>query len=64
MHLYEATTVATLLGADDNSNLADLFEPGKVVGSYNSVEEYVELRSYYLNHENEQKIITRTRKKP
>lgn len=57
MRLYEATGVGTLLITDAKKNLSDLFEPGKEVVAYRSVEECVELTKHYLAHPQEREKI-------
>lgn len=57
MRLYEATGVGTLLLTDWKVNLPELFEPGKEVVAYRSIEECVELVNYYLGHEDEREAI-------
>lgn len=57
MRLYEVTGVGTLLLTDYKDNLHTLFELGKEVVAYSSVEECVELITYYLTHEDERKSI-------
>ena len=57
MRLFEATGVGSFLLTDQKSNLADLFEPGKEVAAYRSVEECIELAEYYLSHEDERRAI-------
>ena len=57
MRLYEATGVGTLLVTDAKKNLPDLFEPGKEVVTYRSVEECVELIRHYLAHPQEREKI-------
>jgi spore maturation protein CgeB len=59
MRLYEATGVGTMLLTDWKTNLPDLFEPGKEVVAYRSIEECVERVNYYLAHESEREEIAR-----
>ena len=59
MRLYEATGVGSLLLTDFKSNLHLLFEPGKEVVTYRSLEECVELSQYYLEHDEERTAIAR-----
>jgi hypothetical protein len=57
MRLFEATGVATCLVTDHKDNLETLFQPGKEVLAYRSVEECVEMIAHYLAHEEERKAI-------
>jgi hypothetical protein len=57
MRLYEATGVGSLLLTDEGSNLADLFEPGREVVTYASVDDLVEKARHYLAHEDERRTI-------
>jgi hypothetical protein len=57
MTLYEATGVGTLLVIDQRKDLDTLFEPGREVVAYSSVEECAELIRYYLDHEDERIAI-------
>jgi spore maturation protein CgeB len=57
IRLYEATGMGTLLLTDWKVNLPDLFEVGREVVAYDSVEECAELVSYYLKHEEERATI-------
>lgn len=59
MRLFEATGVGTCLITDWKDNLGELFEPGKEVLAYRSVEECVELIRHYLAHEEEREAIGR-----
>jgi spore maturation protein CgeB len=59
MRLYEATGVGTMLLTDWKTNLPDLFQPGKEVAAYRSIDECVELVNYYLTHESEREEIAR-----
>jgi spore maturation protein CgeB len=52
MRLYEATGVGAMLATDDATNLADLFEPGREVISYRTVDDLVEkLQGYAVDDE-------------
>jgi len=53
MRLYEATGCGALLLTDYKDNLNNLFEIGKEVVAYNSVDELVDLIKYYSAHEYE-----------
>lgn len=57
MRLYESTGVGACLLTDAKSNLADLFEPGREVLVYHSMEECLELARHYLEHDNEREAI-------
>lgn len=57
MRLYEATGVGAMLLTDKKDNLGDLFEIGKEVVAYGSVEEAIELIGYYRAHPDEARAI-------
>ncbi len=57
VRLYEATGMGTLLLTDWKSNLPELFEVGREVVAYHSVEECAEQISYYLEYEKERAAI-------
>jgi hypothetical protein len=57
MRLYEATGVGTMLLTDWKTNLHELFEPGKEVVAYRSIDECVELVNHYLANESEREAI-------
>jgi spore maturation protein CgeB len=59
MRLYEATGVGTLLLTDRKDNLGQLFEPGREVAAYGSIEECVELAGHYLAHVDEAEALAR-----
>jgi len=59
MRLFEATGVGTLLLTDSKTNLAEMFEPGREVVAYHTLEECTELIDYYLEHETEREAIAR-----
>ncbi len=59
MRLYETTGVGTFLITDYKDNLGELFEIGKEVESYKSVEECVEKIKFYLTHDSERERIAR-----
>jgi spore maturation protein CgeB len=59
MRLYEATGVGTLLLTDAKRNLAELFEPGREVVTYDSVDDLVEKIGHYLEHGDERGEISR-----
>jgi hypothetical protein len=55
--LFEATGVGTLLITDRKSNLRDMFEPGREVVVYRTIEECIELIQHYLEHAEEREAI-------
>lgn len=57
MRLFEATGMGALLITDWKDNIRDLFEPGKEVLCYKSVDECIELIDYYSRHEDERATI-------
>jgi spore maturation protein CgeB len=57
MRLFEATGMGALLITDWKDNIADLFEPGKEIVCYRSVDECLELIDYYSRHEVERAAI-------
>ena len=59
MRMYEATGVGTLLLTKQKDNLGKLFEVGKEVVAYSSMEEAAELIRYYILHPDEARIIAR-----
>lgn len=59
MRLYEATGMGAMLITDFKENLGELFEIGKEVETYNSLEELVEKINYYLKHDEEREKIAR-----
>lgn len=59
MRLFEATGCGALLFTDYKDNLSDLFEIGKEVVAYRSVEECAALIDYYLNNPDEADAIAR-----
>jgi glycosyltransferase involved in cell wall biosynthesis len=60
MRLYEATGVGTLLLTESKRNLPELFEPGREVVAYDSVDDLVEKVAYYLEHDEERSEIARS----
>lgn len=50
IRLFEATGVGSCLLTDWKENLPDLFEPGKEVLAYHSIEEAKDIAQYCLNH--------------
>ncbi|MBF0253987.1 MAG: glycosyltransferase family 1 protein [Candidatus Omnitrophica bacterium] len=61
--LFEATGVGTCLLTEKTSNLKDLFEEGRELVSYGSVEECAELAKYLLDHEKEHERIAQAGQK-
>lgn len=57
MRLYEATGVGALLVTEASRNLADLFEPGREVVTYQSEDELVEKLRHYSRHDDERRRI-------
>ncbi|TKB95068.1 MAG: glycosyltransferase family 1 protein [Nitrospira sp.] len=61
--LYEATGVGALLITDWKKDLHEMFEPGKEVVAYRTLEECIELIQYYLEHEDERNAIAQAGQK-
>jgi spore maturation protein CgeB len=61
--LYEATGVGALLITDSKKDLREMFEPGKEVVAYRTLEECIELIQYYLEHEDERNAIAQAGQK-
>lgn len=59
MRLYETTGAGTMLLTDERRNLSELFEPGKEVVTYSSIQDCVDKVQYYLDHEEERAAIAR-----
>jgi hypothetical protein len=57
MRLFEATGMGACLITDWKENLHDLFEPGKEVIAYRSVEECLDLMRYFCEHPAERERI-------
>jgi spore maturation protein CgeB len=57
LRLFEATGVGALLVTDWKENLSEMFEPGNEVAAYRTLEECIELVSYYLEHEEERASV-------
>jgi spore maturation protein CgeB len=57
MRLYEATGVGALLVTESSRNLADLFEPGREVVTYESEDELVEQLRHYSEHDEQRRRI-------
>jgi len=59
MRMFEATGVGTCLLTDTGSNMPDLFEDGKEVVTYKTIDEAVEKVNYLLDHPNETEQIAK-----
>jgi len=57
MRLFEATGCGALLITDYKDNLGDLFEIGREVVAYRSIQECQDLIAYYLAHPEEARVI-------
>ncbi len=57
MRLFEATGCGALLITDYKENLQDLFDVGREVVAYRSIEEGAELIRFYLHHQDEAKRV-------
>lgn len=57
VRLYESTGMGAMLITDAKKNLGELFEIGKEIETYNSLEELIEKINYYLEHEEARKKI-------
>lgn len=57
MRLFEATGVGSLLITDWKKNLHEMFALGEEVVAYHTVDECAEVVAYYLDHEEERKVI-------
>jgi hypothetical protein len=57
MRLYEATGVGSLLITDRKDNLGEIFEIGKEIVAYSSMDEAAKLICYYLDHPDEAAAI-------
>ncbi len=57
--LYEATGVGSLLITDWKRDLHHIFEPGREVAVYQSLDECAGLIHYYLEHDHEREAIAR-----
>ncbi len=57
MTLYEATGIGSLLVTDLKSNLNTLFEVGKEIIAYETVDDCIQKIRYYLEHEDERAAI-------
>ena len=63
MRLYQGTGMGSLLITDSKDNLSDIFQVGKEVVDYSSVDECVEKIDYYYNHEEERESIAKNGQK-
>lgn len=59
MRLFEATGVGAFLLTDWKANLSEMFDVGKELVAYRTVEECAELIRYYLEHDKEREAIAR-----
>lgn len=57
MRLFETTGVGAFLITDYKENLHTLYEIGKELIAYRSVDECIELITYYMSHDDERKAI-------
>lgn len=57
MRLYEATGVGALLITEAAPNLADIFEPGREVVTYDGSKDLVDKARHYLEHDDERRAI-------
>lgn len=57
MTLYEATGAGTMLITDEKKNLGDIFKVGEEVVTYKDAEDLAGKIKYYLEHEEERKLI-------
>lgn len=63
LRMFEATGMGACLLTDNGRNINDLFEPGKEIVTYSSVDEAVEKVIYLLDHEDERVEIARAGQK-
>ena len=63
IRMFEATGMGACLLTDNGRNINDLFEPGKEIVTYSSVDEAVEKVTYLLDHEDERVEIARAGQK-
>ena len=63
LRLFEGTGIGGCLLTDTGENINDLFEPGKEIVTYRSVDEAVEKVTYLLDHEDEREEIARAGQK-
>ena len=57
MRLFEATGAGALLLTEVAPNLADFFEPGREVATYDGPDELMEKLGHYLEHDGERRAI-------
>jgi len=57
MRLFEATGVGALLVTESAPNLADFFEPGREVVSYDGPTDLVDKLRHYIDHDDERRAI-------
>ncbi len=57
MRLYEATGVGTCLMTERKDNLAEMFEAGREVATFDGTEDCVERLRYYLSREDERAAV-------
>jgi hypothetical protein len=63
LRLFEGTGIGGCLLTDTGKNINDLFEPGKEIVTYRTVDEAVEKVAYLLDHEDERVEIARAGQK-
>jgi hypothetical protein len=63
LRLFEGTGIGGCLLTDTGKNIDDLFEPGKEIVTYRTVDEAVEKVAYLLDHEDERVEIARAGQK-
>ena len=63
LRMFEATGVGACLLTDNGRNINALFEPGREVVTYSSIDEVVEKVRYLLDHEDERAEIARAGQK-
>jgi len=59
MRLYEATGCGAMLITDYKDNLDELFEVGKEVVAYRTIDELIELISYYSVNQDQREVIAK-----
>jgi len=57
LRLFEATGMGALLLTDWKENLGEMFDPEKEVVAYRTVDECIELATYYLEHDQARCVI-------
>ncbi len=58
MRMFEATGMGALLITEDAPNIGELYEPGKEVITYKSIEDLVDIINYYIEHPQERELIS------